>query len=78
MVQNAAPRYAGHCRRSAGYLIDIKKSSRRGLFFSELVDWQDSYPLPADWYLLPIVSYASGTEILRFAQNDDTGGKGKP
>ena len=36
------------------------------------------YPLPADWYLLPIVSYASGTEILRFAQNDDTGGKGKP
>ena len=36
------------------------------------------YPFPADWYLLPIVSYASGTEILRFAQNDDTGGKGKP
>ena len=62
-----------------------KKSSPRGLFFYGLAGWQDSYPLsairyplPADWYVLPIVSYASGTEILRFAQNDEPGGKGKP
>ncbi len=27
--------------------------------------------LPADWYLLPIVSYASSTEILRCAQDDE-------
>uniref|UniRef100_UPI00266F4420 hypothetical protein n=1 Tax=uncultured Dialister sp. TaxID=278064 RepID=UPI00266F4420 len=29
-----------------------------------------------DRYLLLIVSYASSTEILRFAQNDEPGGKG--
>ena len=33
------------------------------------------YLLPADWYVLPIVSYASSTEILRFAQNDEPGGR---
>ena len=35
------------------------------------------YLLPADWYVLPIVSYASSTEILRFAQNDEPGGEEK-
>ena len=34
------------------------------------------FRLHAGWYLLPIVSYASSTEILRFAQNDEPGGKG--
>lgn len=39
MVQNPTAGNAGYSGRSAGYLIDIKKSSRKGLFFSELVDW---------------------------------------
>lgn len=79
MVQDAAPRYAGYHRRSPGHLIIVQKRAPKGGSF--FVGWRAGrtairYPLPVDWYLLPIFSYASGTEILRFAQNDEPGGKG--
>ena len=54
--------------------------SDNDLISASLVCWWDSgivrglsasgSRLPADWYLLTIVSYASSAEILRFAQND--------